>query len=62
MKKKVVCPTIYSCDELQGFRWAIDSDKWQARVDSIKAVFEGDFISIDQISKICQVCNITTLL
>lgn len=26
---------------LQGFRWAIDNDKWQARVDSIKRVFEG---------------------
>lgn len=24
---------------VQGFRWAIDTDKWQARVDSIKAVF-----------------------
>lgn len=25
---------------VQGFRWALDNDKWQARVDSIKAVFE----------------------
>ncbi|KAK6273969.1 hypothetical protein POUND7_011052 [Theobroma cacao] len=25
---------------IQGFRWAIDNDKWQARVNSIKAVFE----------------------
>lgn len=25
---------------VQGFRWAIDNDKWQGRVDSIKAVFE----------------------
>ncbi|GER38067.1 tesmin/TSO1-like CXC domain-containing protein [Striga asiatica] len=25
---------------VQGFRWAIEHDKWQARVDSIKAVFE----------------------
>ncbi|XP_043706406.1 putative hydrolase YtaP [Telopea speciosissima] len=25
---------------VQGFRWAIDNDKWQARVDSIKSVFE----------------------
>ncbi|XP_057477422.1 uncharacterized protein LOC130765096 [Actinidia eriantha] len=25
---------------VQGFRWAIDHDKWQGRVDSIKAVFE----------------------
>ncbi|KAL5729180.1 hypothetical protein ACHQM5_002162 [Ranunculus cassubicifolius] len=24
---------------VQGFRWAVDNDKWQARVDSIKAVF-----------------------
>ncbi|XP_019416031.1 PREDICTED: uncharacterized protein LOC109327373 isoform X2 [Lupinus angustifolius] len=26
---------------VQGFRWAIDNDKWQARVDSIKPVFEA---------------------
>ncbi|CAI9775702.1 unnamed protein product [Fraxinus pennsylvanica] len=25
---------------VQGFRWAVEHDKWQARVDSIKAVFE----------------------
>ncbi|XP_010668130.2 uncharacterized protein LOC104885118 [Beta vulgaris subsp. vulgaris] len=25
---------------VQGFRWAIDNDQWQGRVDSIKAVFE----------------------
>ncbi|KAA8521802.1 hypothetical protein F0562_012475 [Nyssa sinensis] len=25
---------------VQGFRWAIDHDKWQGRVDSIKPVFE----------------------
>ncbi|KAK8958663.1 hypothetical protein KSP40_PGU020352 [Platanthera guangdongensis] len=25
---------------VQGFRWALDNDKWQARVDSIKPVFE----------------------
>ncbi|XP_042753767.1 uncharacterized protein LOC111895328 [Lactuca sativa] len=25
---------------VQGFRWAIDNDQWQARVDSIKPVFE----------------------
>ncbi|XVF48577.1 hypothetical protein PTKIN_Ptkin03bG0201700 [Pterospermum kingtungense] len=25
---------------VQGFRWAIDNDKWKARVNSIKAVFE----------------------
>ncbi|KAL3498436.1 hypothetical protein ACH5RR_041168 [Cinchona calisaya] len=25
---------------VQGFRWAIEHDRWQARVDSIKAVFE----------------------
>ncbi|KAL8522037.1 hypothetical protein ACS0TY_012258 [Phlomoides rotata] len=27
---------------VQGFRWAIEHDKWQARVDSVKAVFEGE--------------------
>ncbi|KNA17983.1 hypothetical protein SOVF_074840 [Spinacia oleracea] len=32
----VVAPII----GVQGFRWAIDNDKWQGRVDSIKAVFE----------------------
>ncbi|XP_021745465.1 uncharacterized protein LOC110711396 [Chenopodium quinoa] len=32
----VVAPVI----GVQGFRWAIDNDKWQARVDSIKSVFE----------------------
>ncbi|KAI7752715.1 hypothetical protein M8C21_010690 [Ambrosia artemisiifolia] len=25
---------------IQGFRWAIDNDQWQARVDSIRSVFE----------------------
>ncbi|GAV90264.1 Abhydrolase_6 domain-containing protein [Cephalotus follicularis] len=25
---------------VQGFRWALENDKWQGRVDSIKAVFE----------------------
>lgn len=30
----------------QGFRWAIDNDKWQARVDSIKPVFEGESVDI----------------
>ncbi|KAM0061308.1 putative alpha/beta hydrolase-1 [Helianthus debilis subsp. tardiflorus] len=25
---------------IQGFRWAIDNDRWQARVDSIRSVFE----------------------
>ncbi|KAL3337645.1 hypothetical protein AABB24_029993 [Solanum stoloniferum] len=25
---------------VQGFRWAIEHDRWQARVDSIKDVFE----------------------
>ncbi|XP_054788478.1 uncharacterized protein LOC129294279 [Prosopis cineraria] len=25
---------------VQGFRWAIDNDKWQARVDSIRPLFE----------------------
>lgn len=32
----VVAPII----GVQGFRWAIDNDKWQGRVDSIKVVFE----------------------
>ncbi|CAN0907123.1 hypothetical protein LINGRAHAP2_LOCUS24631 [Linum grandiflorum] len=32
----VVAPII----GVQGFRWALDNDKWQARVDSIRAVFE----------------------
>ncbi|CAO2816820.1 unnamed protein product [Amaranthus hypochondriacus] len=32
----VVAPII----GVQGFRWAIDNDKWQARVNSIKNVFE----------------------
>ncbi|POO03953.1 Peptidase S9, prolyl oligopeptidase, catalytic domain containing protein [Trema orientale] len=32
----VVAPII----GVQGFRWAIENDKWQARVDSIKPVFE----------------------
>ncbi|XAR70884.1 hypothetical protein NMG60_11027921 [Bertholletia excelsa] len=32
----VVAPII----GVQGFRWALDHDKWQARVDSIRAVFE----------------------
>uniref|UniRef100_A0A453DWJ8 Uncharacterized protein n=1 Tax=Aegilops tauschii subsp. strangulata TaxID=200361 RepID=A0A453DWJ8_AEGTS len=26
---------------VQGFQWAIDNDMWQARVDSIKPLFEG---------------------
>uniref|UniRef100_A0A7N0T9U0 Peptidase S9 prolyl oligopeptidase catalytic domain-containing protein n=1 Tax=Kalanchoe fedtschenkoi TaxID=63787 RepID=A0A7N0T9U0_KALFE len=32
----VVAPII----GVQGFKWAIDNDKWHGRVDSIKAVFE----------------------
>ncbi|KAH1253013.1 putative esterase YitV [Glycine max] len=32
----VVAPLI----GVQGFRWAMDNDKWQARVDSIKPLFE----------------------
>ncbi|CAN1218766.1 hypothetical protein LINPERPRIM_LOCUS1425 [Linum perenne] len=32
----VVAPII----GVQGFRWAIDNDKWEPRVDSIRAVFE----------------------
>ncbi|KAK8602521.1 hypothetical protein V6N12_052327 [Hibiscus sabdariffa] len=31
---------------VQGFRWAVDNDKWQARVDSIKAVFEAARIGL----------------
>ncbi|WJX41979.1 hypothetical protein P8452_29263 [Trifolium repens] len=33
----VVAPLI----GVQGFRWAIDNDKWQGRVDSIKPLFEA---------------------
>ncbi|KAK7311792.1 hypothetical protein RJT34_10150 [Clitoria ternatea] len=33
----VVVPVI----GVQGFRWAIDNDKWQGRVDSIKPLFEA---------------------
>ncbi|KAL3844165.1 hypothetical protein ACJIZ3_001568 [Penstemon smallii] len=33
---------------VQGFRWAIEHDKWQARVDSIKAVFEEARIDLDK--------------
>ena len=25
----------------QGFRWAIENDEWEARVNSIKPLFEG---------------------
>ncbi|XP_073108895.1 uncharacterized protein [Elaeis guineensis] len=38
----VVAPII----GVQGFQWAIENDQWQARVDSIKSVFEGWFISV----------------
>lgn len=31
---------------VQGFRWAVDNDKWQARVDSIKPVFEEACIDL----------------
>ncbi|XWS72538.1 hypothetical protein CRYUN_Cryun02cG0048600 [Craigia yunnanensis] len=31
---------------VQGFRWAIENDKWQALVDSIKAVFEEAMIDL----------------
>ncbi|KAI3781545.1 hypothetical protein L2E82_11562 [Cichorium intybus] len=34
----VVVPII----SVQDFRWAIDNDQWQARVDSMKPVFEGE--------------------
>jgi len=30
---------------LQGFRWAIDNDKWKGRVDSIKPLFESKIMS-----------------
>ncbi|KAL6215587.1 hypothetical protein ACLB2K_015016 [Fragaria x ananassa] len=33
---------------VQGFRWAIDNDKWQARVDSIKPVFEEARIDLNK--------------
>lgn len=36
IRYSVVVPII----GVQGFRWAIDNDQWQARVDSIKSVFE----------------------
>ncbi|CAA3009740.1 hydrolase isoform X1 [Olea europaea subsp. europaea] len=35
---------------VQGFRWAIEHDKWQARVDSIKAVFEEARIDLGKSS------------
>lgn len=35
---------------VQGFRWAIEHDKWQARVDSIKAVFEEAQIDLGKSS------------
>ncbi|KAJ3708941.1 hypothetical protein LUZ61_012646 [Rhynchospora tenuis] len=31
---------------IQGFRWAIDNDKWQARADSIKPLFEAARIDL----------------
>ncbi|XP_028802206.1 uncharacterized protein LOC114757351 isoform X3 [Neltuma alba] len=40
----VVVPVI----GVQGFLWAIDNDKWQARVDSIKPVFE---VACDDLGK-----------
>ncbi|XWS72557.1 hypothetical protein CRYUN_Cryun02cG0050000 [Craigia yunnanensis] len=33
---------------VQGFRWAIDNDMWEARVNSIKAVFEEARIDLGQ--------------
>ncbi|PHT40615.1 hypothetical protein CQW23_19469 [Capsicum baccatum] len=33
---------------VQGFRWAIEHDKWQARVNSIKAVFEEARADLDK--------------
>ncbi|XP_077219305.1 alpha/beta-Hydrolases superfamily protein [Tasmannia lanceolata] len=35
---------------VQGFRWAIDNDQWQARVDSIKPVFEDARIDLGKSS------------
>ncbi|KAF3341432.1 hydrolase YtaP [Carex littledalei] len=35
---------------VQGFRWAIDNDKWQARVDSIKPPFEAARIDLGKSS------------
>jgi len=29
---------------LQGFRWAIENDEWEARVNSIKPLFEGQIL------------------
>ncbi|XP_020216333.1 uncharacterized protein LOC109800062 [Cajanus cajan] len=34
---------------VQGFRWAIDNDKWKARVDSIKPLFE---VARDDLGKV----------
>ncbi|KAG5562577.1 hypothetical protein RHGRI_005340 [Rhododendron griersonianum] len=33
---------------VQGFRWAIDHNKWQSRVDSIKDVFEEARVDLDK--------------
>ncbi|OMO61896.1 hypothetical protein CCACVL1_23172 [Corchorus capsularis] len=46
---KVVAPII----GIQGFRWAIENDKWEARVNSIRAVFEEARIDLskDKIDK-----------
>ncbi|KAL2346914.1 hypothetical protein Fmac_000914 [Flemingia macrophylla] len=41
----VVVPVI----GVQGFRWAIDNDKWQGRVDSIKPLFE---VARDDLGKV----------
>lgn len=37
---------------MQGFRWAVDNDKWQARVDSIKPLFEG-IITLNNLDMAC---------
>ncbi|RZR91478.1 hypothetical protein BHM03_00019593 [Ensete ventricosum] len=42
-KEGLIEENIYLTTE--GFRWALDNDKWHARVDSIKPVFEGQLAS-----------------
>ena len=36
---------------LQGFRWAIDNDEFQGRVETIKPLFEGKIMS-DEVLKL----------
>ncbi|KAF6164428.1 hypothetical protein GIB67_025254 [Kingdonia uniflora] len=35
---------------VQGFRWALDNDKWQARVDSIKPAFEVAMLDLKKVN------------